>query len=814
MNIFKKIKIFCRNVSQTLPLYKEYNSSNLKNNKKLRELVIIVEAIERIWKESQYNNKYILFHYFVNKFLTKINIEKQQWIDTIKTAEYWVEKGNKIFESFKDNPFEITPISEAINLYKKSNQILYDESYMITEKLLIEIFKNRQKFRYLCQQGKEKGKQGFYQEGLNYLYEALKIFKPNKLELQIIKFKQKVNLEREYNRNLKEIKHIAQQGNFVLAQTQLKLTLKKFSRQDGEELSAKLKRVIDAKTEYRQGLIAEKIDNFNLAKKQYLLALSYLPNLEEASYRLALIDIKQNNYSSALSYLEKLTGEKVNYLRGFCYLQKNDLQNVVKEWKIISHPLVDKNKESLKILIQRNRLQIIQHIENSVSKEKYQEAKNYCENFTEKYGYDTNVDHNLTKHIQPVLEHQLWKSLDLLSIINQLNQEFQKNPNISTLHNISIAYYYQAQIDETYIEKWITFLMTSILNIKKNPILKNLSWLNINEINYDKTKEELIKLIENTIDKYKDSNLKKYYELRDIFRQEMLAMELIGNPPNAGVKIKEVFITPRFYQNNKSQLKNINLQKNKLSTLYTDFGLTVAACLKNDVERAIKIKPNLTASSEVEKLAESLINYYEGCYHLQHDSWKKAKNCLQNAQNEIKNNNDWITEINRLCEKQRNKLDNLQENLEFGQFWYNLLKSPASASYLAEYKARDISQQVANDKITFSQAISKLKEVQKIDQNNPLVTDLLNRLEFSQEGEEIDKLLKAGRFQAAVKKAKYSSNKEIKYTVAEVFIKIIIEGANAKELEWETMQQFGKWAYEICPHEPDFREIYKLLKII
>lgn len=476
--------------------------------------------------------------------------------------------------------------------------------------------------------------------------------------------------------------------------------------------------------------------------------------------------------------------------------------------------MVDKQKESLKTLIQRNRLQIIQHLENLVSEEKYQEAKKCCQNLTTKYGYDTHIEHNLSKHIQPALQRQLWQSNNLVNIINQLDKDFKKTPTITILHNMSIALYYQAQIDENYIEKWISSWATSLANIKQNPILHNLAWLSISQIDYEKTKEELTKIMENVIDKYKDSNVTKYYQLRDIFRCEMLAIELMGNPPNSGVKIREIFITPAFYQQYKQQLKNIKLTVTPLGTLFTDWGLTVAACLKNDIERGIKIKPNLSPSSDVEKLANSLINYYQGCYYLQHNSWKKAKSCLQNAQNEIKNNHDWVTEINNLCEKQRQKLENFNEHLEFAQFWYDLLKSSPSASYLAEFKAREISDKVANEKISFSQAITKLKEVQKIDRNNPLVLDLLSRLEYSQEVEEIKKLLEAGRLEDAVKKAKYSSNQEIKHLVASICIDTIINASKSKQLDWQSLQQLGKWAYEICPYDSNFIEIYQLLNII
>lgn len=666
----------------------------------------------------------------------------------------------------------------------------------------------------MYQKGKNLVNTGFFKEGLPYLLDAQKIYRVADLDREIIECEYQIKLQIQYENDLKIIKSLAQKGDFISAYNQLVFALEKFQRQDGNELKEKLQIVIEAKNDYRQGLMAEKIDNLTLAKKQYLSALSKLPQLKDASYRLALIDIKQDNFTSALSYLENLQEERANYLRGFIYLQKNDYQNAVKEWKSVNNSIVNTSKESLKSLIERNKLLIIKQIEDLVKESQYQEAQNYCQNFLKQYGYDPKIDHNLNKHIQPALQHQLWQSQNLIKIINQLEQEFKQSPNLTTLHNMAIALYYQAQLDENYIERLINCWMTVLLNINKSEVFQNISWLNINEINYEKIREDLIKIVEGAIDKYKNNNLDKYYQLRDVLRRENLALELMGNPPQTGIKIKQIFITPGFYLQHQTQLKSIQLKTDKLSTLFTNYGLAVAACVKNDTERAIKIKPSQKYSSGVEKLAYHLINYHEGCYYIQHHSWRKAKNPLEISQTEIKNNHDWVENINKLCEKQRQKIEDLKEHLEFAQFWYDLLKSNQSASYLAEFKAREISQQVADEKISFSQAINKLKDVQNIDKNNPLVIDLLSRLEYSREAEEIDKLLKQNRFEDAVRKARYSSNQEIKYLVASICVEIALKGAEARELDWETLQQLGRWAYQICPHEPNFREVYRALKII
>lgn len=792
-------------------------AKELAKLKKLEEAIKLGEEILSLWKENPSWREQIVREMSGGYLLENVKTKLTEWRLNLNKARHYINQGKNLIEQDKNDPFDNSFLTKALEYLEKSNEILYDTESTVTAQVLKDKINSRNKFQSLYQKGKNLVDTGFFKEGLPYLLDAQKIYRVADLDKEIIEYEYQIKLQIQYENNLVTIKSLAQKGDFLSAYNQLQLALDKFQRQDGNELREKLQIVIDAKADYRQGLMAEKIDNFLLAKKQYLSALSKLPQLTDANYRLALIDIKQHNFTSALSYLENLEEERANYLRGFIYLQKNDYHNAAKEWKLVNNSLVNADKESLKTLIQRNKLQIIKHIEDLVGEEKYQEAKICSENFLKQYGYDPKIDHNLNKHIQPALQHQLWQCQDLIQIINQLEQEFKKNPNLTTLHNMAIALYYQAQLDENYIERWINCWMTVLLNISKSEVFQNLSWLNVKEINYEKMRDDLIKIVESAIDKYKDNNLDKYYQFRDILRRENLALELMGNPPQTGIKIKEIFITPGFYLQHQTQLKSIQLKTDKLSTLFTNYGLAVAACLKNDTERAIKIKPSQQHLSGVEKLAYHLINYYEGCYYLQHHSWRKAKNPLEISQTEIKNNRDWVTNINNLCEKQRQKIESEKEHIEFAQFWYNLLKSNQSASYLAEFKAREISQQVADDKISFSQAINKLKEVQNIDRNNPLVIDLLSRLEYSREAEEVSKLIQQNKFEEVVRKLKYSSNQELKYNVASMFLEAVIKGANKGYLTYEEKQglrEITYWAYQICPHELEFQELYRAVGII
>ena len=83
-----------------------------------------------------------------------------------------------------------------------------------------------------------------------------------------------------------------------------------------------------------------------------------------------------------------------------------------------------------------------------------------------------------------------------------------------------------------------------------------------------------------------------------------------------------------------------------------------------------------------------------------------------------------------------------------------------------------------------------------------------------QEIEQIERLLKRREFEEAVRKAKYSRNKQVSFKVAEFFIDILINAVESGDLtNPQTIQQLGRWAYEICPDEPAFQEVYRSLRL-
>ncbi len=75
-------------------------------------------------------------------------------------------------------------------------------------------------------------------------------------------------------------------------------------------------------------------------------------------------------------------------------------------------------------------------------------------------------------------------------------------------------------------------------------------------------------------------------------------------------------------------------------------------------------------------------------------------------------------------------------------------------------------------------------------------------------------LLKTIQHEEIVRKARHSKRERIHYVVAESFIDILINILKEGSLyDAEVMVQLGGWAYEICPDEPGFQEIYRGLKL-
>ena len=117
------------------------------------------------------------------------------------------------------------------------------------------------------------------------------------------------------------------------------------------------------------------------------------------------------------------------------------------------------------------------------------------------------------------------------------------------------------------------------------------------------------------------------------------------------------------------------------------------------------------------------------------------------------------------------------------------------------------------EQISLKQASQELQKVKQIDEKNPVVIDLIENIEFAQEMQEILELLKRDCLTEAVSRAKYSKHKRVRFQVAEICIDLLIKGAETQQMPSELIYQLGQSAYELCPTEPAFQEVYRQLKL-
>jgi tetratricopeptide (TPR) repeat protein len=696
----------------------------------------------------------------------------------------------------------------AVNL-----NFLDREIYLKFISRLEEEINRRNHFQKLIFQGKEQAKQKFFDRALATFLEAKQLFITEELKTEITSCQYQLEKQEKYEQILKKANNLARKGEFQGAIDLLKPALIEFSRTDGKSLLDKLEQVARGKEYFLSGLKLEKEGRLDKAKNNYQQAVKLIPKLTECRIRLAIIALKNNNCSEAFSHIDNIAGEQAAYIRGFAYAKQGKWQQADREWQSISHNDVKAQRQSLKILAQRDRLTTMSKIEQLVDSGNLEQARSISLEFIQKFGVHRLVEDNLQGHIQAILETKIWKTQDWNNIATTTEKFWIESQDITSLHNWAVATYYQAQINPNRLADLVIAWSTALANIQIDPSLKDLPWLENIILDLEQVSTNLTELLEKVIDAVKDRDVEQYLQLRDLYRCETLALRLIKHSPSTGVRVKQLLLSPGCYQRHLNTLPKFNLPAEPWGELYTNWGEAVAACIEGDLARAIQIKPKTNPSSVAEQSADSFIAYHEGCYYLQQHNWRKAITILKQVQEKIRTSSDCCEEIDKLCEKQRQNLSNFHEHLEFAQFWYDLLASYSASSYLAEYKARQIEDKLANEKINAQNALSQLEAIKKIDPHNPVVIDLIERVEFVQEAEAIDRLLKNDRFEEAVRRAKSSKNYKIRFLVAEICLDILIKGLESHSFSFELIHQLGRWAYELCPDEPAFQEIYRSLKI-
>ena len=717
--------------------------------------------------------------------------------------------------------YDLTNLKQALALYKQCKKLVNKQEYVQAVKQCQQKIDDFHEFQDLLANGIKKANQSYFKEALVKFIEAQKIFNTKELRAEISKCRDNIEQQESYEKAFKQSVRVARQGQFKEAIAILEPEIAKFSRDDGSKLLAKLQRICTAKECYRIGLLAERNGMIENAIKQYKEALQILPELTECQIRLAILSIETNHPTQAISYLQGINNTQSSYLRGFAHTQLGNWQEANREWRSISRASVDIQRSILKKVIDRDRLLTLREIEKHIDKGLFLLAQSASLKFIEKFGSDLIVQANLEEHIRPNLERKIWNDRDWKIIAIKTEQIWLKEQDINSLHNWAVANYYLSQTDLNKLANFIIAWSTALANIEYNPKIKNIPWLGTNSIDIKDVFTKLKQILENAIDAVKDDDIEEYLKLRDIYRRDMVSLYYGENSSiPIGVRVNRIFIPSGCYQRYRHKLTGITFPAEKLysksiqAALYTDWGLAVAACLEGDTTRAIKIKPYKNPYSEADNFACCFVSYHEGCYYLQNLEWRKAIKPFHQAKPEIKAKSAWCKEIDRLCEAQRQKINDFDEHLQFSKFWCELIDSQPSKSYFAEQSAIQVGLKIDDKKISLQQGLDELRKIRNnIDRNNATTLDLIEKVEYSLAAEKIDRLLKDNQYEEAIRVAKQSQNEAIRFKLAEIFIDVLLSGSENRSLDFDGMYQLAKWAYQLCPHEPVFMPIYRELGI-
>lgn len=789
-------------------------AAQLAQNKHLREAVMIAEKALAVWSRKPGFWERLICQLLLGKVLDNFTQQLKQWRYQVAEVDKLAANAKTLLKQDTGNPLETQVLANAIAIYQRCTKVLHDDRISRVIKQHQQELQRRQQFLTLVTQAESQAENRFYKNAIAVYREAEKLYPTQSLRQAIAVSLAQVQQEDIYDAAFQKVQQAESEGRLQRAIALLKNALINFSRSDGLDLLQKLQQTLKGREQYRQGLAAEKSGDFKAAASLYKNAKLLLPNSTYCQIRLALVAIKTQAWATALTHLEAIPGEQAAYLRGFAYAQQENLQVAYKEWLGLTTPNIAKQQEIIKNLSQRQRLLRLQNIEQLVKAENWENAKTESTEFIQKFGSDPLVEKNLNEHIQPRLEVEVWQEKNWRIIVDKAEKAWISQPNITTLHNWAIANYYLAKTDPIKLLYVIISFSTALANITEDPTLKDVPWLENKPVQFTSVSLELKRQITALIDTWKDKNIIEYLNLRDSYRLEVVSLNLMGEPSKWGMKIKDIFITPGCYQHYLPEWQGIfdnrtNANQKILNSLYTNWGLSMAACLEGDYQRAIQLKPSTTDNSDIVAFAQKFVAYHEGCYQLQQQKWREAIIPLKQAKPEIQASKDWQEEIDRLCGLQRQAISESQENLEFAQFWYDILGSRDARSYLAEYKAEQIREQIANEQISPAIALRELQKIKEIDNQNPIVIDLIQRIEFNQELELIENLLKNNQFEEAVQRAKKSQHQRLRNIVSDICVDILIKGFQNRDLGFEDIYQLGYWAYELCPDDPNVQEVYR-----
>jgi hypothetical protein len=672
--------------------------------------LIIVLAI-LIWNNLEWlDKKTSKVQSFFKSWQNKQEIKKKEKYN-IRQAISLIEQAKNAIAQDTYNPFDTDLLSKAIGHYQESYSIVKKDSCLqAIDNIQLEIDRRHQ-FQSLFRTAIENFHHRKFKEALNNLLAAKEIYAPEKLLRTIDEFQKQARDEDTYLQSLAEAKRLSYAGKFYDALMIVNQALDQFPSEDGESLKFRLSRVVAAKEQLNLGKKEQKSGLIDEAKSYYIAALTLMPDWGEAKLRLAMISITTGEVTEGIEQLANIDAPQSQYLKGLLYAQQKRYKEAKEVWSTLDQDLVHEYWQIV-VDISLAQSQLVQpQIKQLIEKNDLEQAKFTSLKFLDKFGSDSLIETNLNDCILPAIEKKIWDSEKLDEIVVFARENWLKKRDIESLHNLTVALYYSSQNDQSNIGELILTCCTAIVNIKVDPILQNIPWLENKSLSLTEVSDKLWLLLEQHIEKIKDSNSAKYLQLRDQYRQEIWAAKLSQEGLNNKITIDGLIILPGLYQTYYSQ-NQLNEEPQIWKTLYTVWGKAVAACLDGDPKRSEILQDDLFGfNSSLEEYAYHFISYEQGCSYLQKEEWRSAIYPLNNIKDIISTNDEWWNRIDELCAHQRNRISDFEENLNFARFWYDLLSSTQSEYYLIEYRALEIDWAWYNSTVSDQVSLTKIEDL-------------------------------------------------------------------------------------------------------
>lgn len=746
----------------------------------------------------------------MGNLLSQLQEQMADWQKAIAYAEQLAARAQS-YETKSADPLVHTDLAIALNLFERASATTEEKEYHQAIQRCQQELSRRQNYEQLLNQAKQQKAEHFFHEALANYKKLRDLYTTPETDAAILHCTNHLQAEAEYEVVLKRAGQLARWGNFREAITLVRPAIEQLPRSDGKEFLAELHRVVLSKKYFQDGLFAEQINELEQAYKLYGHSLEVLPGFTPCQTRLGVVAIKTNRHHDASKVLEGVNGAQAAYLRGFAYAKQGELQKADYQWSSIAS--ATSQRKILKTLAQWEHLLLLREIERQADGSNLEKARETSLQFLQKFGSDATVEENLEQHIQARLDSSLWQSHDWNSIAKDTQKTWLKEQDIVSLHNWAIAYYYRvkSQFDRSSyrqtLQEFIPVWLTALSNFDNDPALHGLARINHGSVNLNETSYALKQELERLIDDFKEKDISCYLQLRDYYRLGVTASRLITRDSD------QLIVLPGCPVAKQLTLRKWAAPNDELGrSLYTDWGLAVAACLEGDTVRALQIKPQKAGNTNAEAFGREFVTYHEGCHYLQNGEWRTAIPMFQEIQAKIRDNSEWSQHIDQLCDVQRQQIRNQVEHLEFAGRWHQILEhSKLAKSYLAEQKAELIRNQLLDNELTEPKAKEELQKLMKLDPENPVVTDIYEKVETVIEMKEIYRLIQAGNSEAVMRRARQSKSKTARANVAEMFIRILAEGAKQKSISPADMRQLGCWAYELCPDEPEFEDVFHSL---